>query len=171
MGDEEIDTMRALAALELPCRLTAWCRATPGDIDLAEQCEVDVVHFSLPVSMIQLRALGKTKSWVIAQLKQIAQYARERFRFVSVGAQDASRADPHFLVHCARVARAAGVDRFRVADTVGVWNPLQTFRVMSSLRAGLPDLPLGFHGHNDLGMATANTLAALEAGRKVRTSR
>jgi len=164
MGDDEIDAIRRIARLGLKSRLSVWCRATEGDIDLARRCEVGAVHFSLPVSAIHLRALGKSKSWVVARLKRLAEYAREHFSFVSVGAQDASRADPLFLVRCARAARAALVDRFRLADTVGVWSPLQTYAVVSSLRASVPDLALGFHAHNDLGMATANTLAALEAG-------
>jgi homocitrate synthase NifV len=164
MGDEEIGTIRAIVRLGLRCRISVWCRATEGDIDLARRCEVDAVHFSLPVSAVQLRALGKSTAWVVAQLKHLTAYARQHFHFVSVGAQDASRAAPRFLARCARAAQAAGVDRFRLADTVGVWDPLQTYAVVSSLRAAVPDLPLGFHAHNDLGLATANTLAALAAG-------
>ena len=90
--------------------------------------EVDAVHFSLPVSAIQLRYLHKPKSWVLDQLGRLAEAARQHFAFVSVGAQDASRASPSFLVRCARVAEAAGVDRFRLADTVGVWSPLGNAR-------------------------------------------
>ena len=50
MGDEEIAAIRAIVGLRLPCRLTAWCRASREDIDLAAACGVDAVHFSLPVS-------------------------------------------------------------------------------------------------------------------------
>ena len=133
MGDDEIDVIRAIARLGLPCRLTAWCRATLGDLDLARRTEVDAVHFSLPVSATHLRYLHKTKSWVLDQLGQLAEAARRYFAFVSVGAQDASRASPSFLVRCARVAKAAGVDRFRLADTVGVWSPWGTHAAVSSL--------------------------------------
>ena len=63
-----------------------------------------------------------------------------------------------------RAARAAGADRFRVADTVGLWNPFQVY-ARSALGKGVPGMTLGFHGHNDLGMATANTLAAVQAAR------
>ncbi len=83
---------------------------------------------------------------------------------MSVGAQDASRAEPGFLARCARAALAAGVDRFRLADTVGLWSPLKRTQSCQASARSVPGLPLGFHGHNDLGMATANTLAALAAG-------
>ena len=166
MGDDEIETIRAIARLGLRCRLTAWCRATPGDLELARRTEVEGVHFSLPISALHLRLLHKTGAWVVDQLGQLAAAARRHFAFVSIGAQDASRAEPRFLARCAQAAQAAAVDRFRLADTVGVWSPLQTYAVVASLRASVPSLALGFHGHNDLGMATANTLAALEAGAK-----
>lgn len=164
MGDEEIASIRAIAELGLPCRLTAWCRATRGDIDLAATCGVDAVHISLPTSTIHLRSLSKSRAWVLRQLRELAAYARPHFRYVSIGAQDASRSAPSFLAHCAHVARQAGADRLRLADTVGVWNPFQVHAVINALRAEVPGLPLGFHGHNDLGMATANTLAAVMAG-------
>ena len=164
MGDEEIAAIRAIVGLGLPCRLTAWCRASRGDIDLAAACGVDAVHISLPVSAIHLRAMKKSRAWVVRQIGDLAAYARRRFRFVSLGAQDASRSAPGFLARCARTARQAGADRLRLADTVGVWNPFQTHAAILTLRAAAPDLALGFHGHNDLGMATANTLAAVMAG-------
>jgi homocitrate synthase NifV len=164
MGDEEIAAIRAIAELRLPCRLTAWCRASQGDIDLAAACGVDAVHISVPLSVIHLRAMKKSRAWVLRQIRDLVAYAQPQFRYVSIGAQDASRSDPSFLARCARTAQRAGVDRFRLADTVGVWNPFQTHAVIQSLRAAVPELTLGFHGHNDLGMATANTLAAVLAG-------
>jgi homocitrate synthase NifV len=164
MGDEEIADIRALVGLTLPCRLTAWCRARLEDIDRAAACGVDAVHISLPVSSIHLRALKKSKAWVLDSIAAMTAYARQRFDYVSIGAQDASRAAPSFLARCARAAHRAGADRFRLADTVGVWNPFQVDAVVSSLRSMFCELGLGFHGHNDLGMATANTLAAVMAG-------
>jgi homocitrate synthase NifV len=108
--------------------------------------------------------MKKSRAWVLQQIGDLAAFARRRFRFVSIGAQDASRSAPGFLARCARIARQAGADRLRLADTVGVWNPFQTHAAILSLRAAVPELALGFHGHNDLGMATANTLAAVVAG-------
>ena len=164
MGSEEIAAIRAVVALRLGCRLTAWCRAKREDLDAAAASGVDAVHFSLPASAIHLRALQKTRGWVIDQIGQLCELARSRFPFVSVGAQDASRASPSFLARCLRAARQAGADRFRLADTVGVWNPFQVHAVVQSLASRAERVTIGFHGHNDLGMATANALAAVMAG-------
>jgi homocitrate synthase NifV len=95
---------------------------------------------------------------------ELAAEFRDTFQFLSVGAQDASRADREFLVAFAQTAQAAGLCRLRVADTVGLLNPLQTVDLFTALRAATPGLSLEFHGHNDLGMATANTISALATG-------
>jgi len=164
MGEGEIADIRAIVALRLSCRLTAWCRARREDLDLAVASGVDAVHISLPVSAIHLSAMQKSRTWVIEQIGALVPLARSHFRYVSVGAQDASRAAPSFLARCARTARQAGADRFRLADTVGVWNPFQTHAALLNLLTACQGLALGFHGHDDLGMATANTLAAVLAG-------
>jgi homocitrate synthase NifV len=164
MGDEEIADIRAIVALRLPCRLTAWCRADRRDVELAAACGVDAVHVSLPVSGRHLRAMGRSRAWVLGQIAELTVYCRSRFSYVSIGAQDASRSAPGFLARCASVARQAGADRLRLADTVGVWNPFQTHAALLALRPAAGGLDLGFHGHNDLGMATANTLATAAAG-------
>jgi len=64
----------------------------------------------------------------------------------------------------ARRVHALGGHRLRIADTVGLLNPFETADLFQFLHSGIPDLPLAFHAHNDMGMATANTLAAFKGG-------
>jgi homocitrate synthase NifV len=80
-----------------------------------------------------------------------------------VGLEDASRADPLWLGELAQAAEEAGACRVRVADTLGVLDPFSTFKLISQLRSQLR-IDIEIHAHNDLGLATANTLAALRAG-------
>lgn len=164
MGDDEIASIRSIVELGLPCRMTAWCRATFGDIDLAAASGAGAVHISIPTSNIHLRAMKKRRSWVLEKIGELTDYAMRFFQYVSIGAQDASRSAPDFLTRCAQAVWQAGADRFRLADTVGVWNPFQTYAAISTVRETVPGLSVGFHGHNDLGMAVANTLAAVQAG-------
>ena len=86
MGDEEIAAIRAIVKLRLPCRLTAWCRATRRDIDSAAACGVDAVHLSLPVSASHLRTMKKSRGWALEQISELAPYARRHFSYVSSGA-------------------------------------------------------------------------------------
>jgi len=164
MGEDERTMIRALAAAGVPCRLTAWCRALRDDLDLAAACGVDAVHLSLPASAILLDALRKPRNWVLDRIDELVPAARAAFSFVSVGVQDASRTDTEWLCEVAVRAQATGAHRVRLADTVGVWDPFSARETFAAVRAAAPGVVLGFHGHNDLGMATANSLAAVRGG-------
>jgi homocitrate synthase NifV len=164
MGEEERQVIRDLSGLNLPCRLTAWARACRQDIEAASRTGVAAIHLSFPASSIHLRVIGRPARSIIDQIGELVAVARHWFDFISVGAQDASRADPDFLEDLAVAARQAGASRLRLADTVGVWNPMEIGAVFARLKARVAGLALGFHGHNDLGLATANSLAAVAAG-------
>ncbi|HEX9048554.1 MAG TPA: citramalate synthase, partial [Verrucomicrobiae bacterium] len=164
MGYDEIADINAISDLGLPVKLLTWCRATEQDLAAAARCRVHGAHFSLPTSKIHLAAWGKNADWVFQTMARLASEFRDVFSYLTIGAQDASRADINFLCDLAVAARENGLARLRIADTVGILTPLQTFRLIRELKEVAPDLPLEFHGHNDLGMATANTIAAFEAG-------
>ncbi len=164
MGEDECDRIRTVIGLNLRCRLTGWCRAREDDLQAAAGCGLKAVHVSLPVSASLLQTFGHTEAWARRRLTSLVRLARRQFDFVSVGALDASRAAPEFLVECARLAAEAGAHRFRLADSAGCWLPSQVTRAVAETHAAVPGLALGFHAHNDLGLATANALAAIEAG-------
>jgi homocitrate synthase NifV len=166
MGGEARADMRAVASECPSVRLTAWCRALPADIDAAVDSGVGAVHLSVPLSDIQLTALGKGTGWVLDAVSQVIPRAREDFGFVSLGLQDASRSDCSFLLRVCALAAEQGVSRVRVADTVGIWSPLDVRRCIRSLRRAIPETEIGFHGHNDLGMASANSVTALQSGAR-----
>jgi homocitrate synthase NifV len=92
-------------------------------------------------------------------------YVRERgIARVYIGAEDASRADLDFLVRLACAVRDAGAVRFRFADTLGILEPFAAYKKIKYLVDRVPGLEIEIHAHNDLGMATANTLAAVRGG-------
>ncbi len=164
MGESEREDIRALLALGLPLRLTGWCRATAHDIASAQECGLRSVHIAFPVSHTQLWTIGKTRDWITEELPHMAAKARARFDHVSVGAQDASRTELNYLHEFVALACDSGVNRVRLADTVGRWNPIETHEAFQHLRAVAGHTCLEFHGHNDLGMATANTISAIQGG-------
>jgi homocitrate synthase NifV len=164
MGGAERETIQAIAGLHLTSRLMVWGRMTREDIDAVTCSTADIVNLSIPVSDIHIRhKLGQTREWVLAQIQRCVHAALDAGSEVSVGAEDASRADPDFLVKAAETAEAAGARRFRFADTLGVLDPVGTARRIRRLCAAV-DIEIEMHAHDDFGLATANTLAAVLAG-------
>jgi homocitrate synthase NifV len=164
MGGAERETIQAVAGLGLRATLMVWGRMTQDDIDAAAACAADIVNLSIPVSDIQIHhKLGRTRAWVLGQIRRCVDVARSAGCEVSVGAEDASRADPDFLVQAAEAARAAGARRFRFADTLGVLDPAATAQRIRRLCDSV-DIEVEMHAHDDFGLATANTLAAVTAG-------
>ncbi len=164
MGDEEIDCINTIAALDLPAKLMVWGRLTEADLASALRCQADIVHLSIPVSDIHLQhKLRQSREWVVTQVTRLIEQAVASGRTISLGAEDASRADADFLALVARRAQACGASRIRFADTLGVLDPFTTYEAVARLRDAV-DIEIEIHSHNDLGLATANTLAAVRAG-------
>jgi len=164
MGDEEKDDIRAIADLGLPSRLIVWGRLTDRDIAQCAGLPVHMLELSVPVSDQQIRhKLGCDRDEVLARIARWVPMATALGFDVGVGGEDASRADPAFLVEVVQAAEAAGARRFRFADTLGVLDPFTTYDRIGQLRRAC-HLELEIHAHDDLGLATANTLAAVRAG-------
>jgi homocitrate synthase NifV len=166
MGAEEEKALDALLRMGRPgARLTAWCRACDADLLAAERCGFRAVHFSFAFSPLLLSVQGKSVPGQMARMNSLLLMAQSRFAFISVGMQDASRTDPAVLLQATKAAVAAGADRVRLADTVGIWTPMAVIACIQSVRPLVPShVRLGVHMHNDFGMATANTLVAVQHG-------
>jgi homocitrate synthase NifV len=164
MGAEEIEVIRAITGAGLAARTMVWGRMCERDLDAAARCDADRINLSIPVSDIQLEnKLRRSQAWALAQIQQHVRRAVDLGFDVSVGGEDASRADLSFLYQVLDAAQAAGASRFRFADTLGVLDPFQTAQRIRQLHV-FCDLEIEIHAHNDLGLATANTLAAISAG-------
>ncbi len=167
MGDEERESIRALVNLGLNARLITWNRALVPDIQASIDCGVSAVDISLSVSdQMIVHKLRKSREWVKEQLKTALGFAKKHGLYVSVGGEDASRADIHFLIELMGITRELGGDRFRFCDTLGILDPFTMYDKVSVLRRAVPELDLEVHTHNDLGMATANAIAGIRAGAR-----
>ncbi len=164
MGCGAIEEISAITSTGFNAQMIAWCRAMPSEIELARRCNVDGIHLSFPVSERLLGVMGKSRKWVLSEVKEIVKRSYESFDFVSIGAQDASRADRSFLEEFASEVIESGAKRIRLADTVGLLNPFSVQELVAPIRALSSEISIEFHAHNDLGMACANTLAAWMAG-------
>ncbi|HZK52826.1 MAG TPA: citramalate synthase [Desulfosporosinus sp.] len=164
MGEGEIKSISHLVALQLPTRLVTWNRAVLSDLQASYQTGVEGVAISIPTSDQQIRnKLRKDRAWVLDQMGQCIVNAKKEVDYIVLGLEDASRADFSFLSEILKEAKKLGVNRVRFADTTGILEPLKVFFTLQEL-VGVSKIPLEFHAHNDLGMATANSLAAVQAG-------
>lgn len=164
MGEDEIRVIREIVQAGFRFDKLCWARAKEFDIEESAKTGANRINISFSVSDIQLSAMGRDRSWVMKQIRPMIAFAGQRFDFIAIGAQDASRANRNFLDEFIAACLAEGVDRIRLADTVGILNPFSTAQLFSSVCEKFPFVDFEFHGHNDLGMATANSVNALLSG-------
>lgn len=148
--------------------IIAHSRAVKKDIEVAAELEVDRIAIFYGVSDIHLKAKHKvSREDALRIIAETVSYAKSHGVKVRFTAEDGSRTDFDFLVKVAKVARDAGADRVSIADTVGVLYPLKTRELFSALTKEVPNVEFDIHAHNDLGLAVANSLAAIEGGATI----
>jgi homocitrate synthase NifV len=164
MGAAEQRALSRLFELGLAAKLVAWNRANSKDILDSIECGFTWIHISLPVSDLHIyNKLKKNRVWVLERLKRSIAFAKDHGCDVMVGAEDSSRADPEFFLEFAHTAAKSGACRIRYADTVGCLEPFSAYQNLKYITERCP-LPIEFHGHNDFGLALANTLSAYKVG-------
>ncbi len=164
MGGNEINDIREIVRAGFNFDKLCWARSKEFDIEESAKTGANRINISFSVSDIQLAAMGRDKNWILKQVRPLIEFARQRFDFIAVGAQDASRANRDFLNEFIAACISENVNRIRLADTVGILNPFSTAELFTSISKKFPLANFEFHGHNDLGMATANALAAFMSG-------
>ncbi|MGZ8408361.1 MAG: homocitrate synthase [Hyphomicrobium sp.] len=164
MGETEQEGIRAVVNSGLAARCIGWCRMRTEDVDAAVRSDLAAVNVSIPVSDQQIaNKLGQRRPAVLASVARVVGYARDKGLDVTVGGEDSSRADLDFLSEVIEAADIAGAKRYRFADTLGIMEPFGVHAAFQALR-GRTSLELEIHAHDDLGLATANSLAAIIGG-------
>jgi len=164
MGEAEVETIRCVRSALKRAKTIAWCRMTEADLAAAMDTGVSHVNLSIPLSERQIQAkLRCSPRAVLDRIQRVVRLARESGLQVTLGGEDSSRAEVGFLLRAVVAAEEAGATRFRFADTLGVMDPFAVYAIFRRL-CGETDLELEFHGHDDLGLATANTLSAVRGG-------
>lgn len=157
-------SVQMLATEGLSAETLAHVRAVRSDIDLALSCDVDRIVIFLPTSNVQMyNKLGMDREAVLERIQTEVTYARDHGINVRYTPEDATRTDIDFLLQVCETAVDAGADRISVADTVGIATP-KSFGETVSRISNHVNAELDVHCHNDLGLALANALSALDNG-------
>lgn len=152
--------------------IAGLARATLTDIDAAwegvREADHPVIHVFLATSEIHLKhKFNIDQEEAIQRVKSMIEYARNLCPTVEFSAEDATRTDWDYLCRVCETAIKAGATTINLPDTVGYTTPSEygdMFRYIRERVPGMENITMSAHCHNDLGMATANTLAAIAAG-------
>jgi 2-isopropylmalate synthase len=171
-SDGDFEAVKAVAAAVRRPIIAGLARAVRGDIDRAwgalQGAARPRIHVFLATSDIHLHhKLRIDRATCLAQIRDSVAYARERCDNIEFSAEDATRTDFAFLCEVAEVAVAAGATTINLPDTVGYALPADIERMFTAVRRRVgEDVVLSAHCHNDLGLAVANSIAAVQAGAR-----
>lgn len=146
-------------------QLSLWCPCRVRDIFAASGLGIKRINIGVPVSDQHLRCrLKMTRKELYSRVEIVCQTAFTcGFTQISLGLEDFSRADRHCALELSKFAVERGVSRIRLSDTLGLLTPTQMGKHVQLFSETL-DAEIGVHCHNDFGMATANTITALQSG-------
>jgi 2-isopropylmalate synthase len=168
----DLEATRAVAAVTKRCRVAALARARQEDVDAAlrglEPAAKPRLHLFLATSDLHLKhKLRINREQALEQIVKMIRFGRAHCEEVEFSAEDASRTEIDYLCRVVLAAVEAGATIINLPDTVGYSTPDEYAEMFRQVRARLgarPDVVLSAHCHDDLGLAVANSLAAIEAG-------
>lgn len=168
----DFEAVKAIAENAKRMTVVGLARCQKKDIDRAYEALKDAVdpqiHTFLATSNVHMEyKLKMTREEVLASIKEHVGYARTLFEKVQFSPEDASRTDRDFLLEAVQTAIDAGATIINVPDTVGYSNPTEyggIFKYLIDNIKSEQEITFSSHCHDDLGMATANALAAIENG-------
>lgn len=169
---EDFAACKAVSEAMTHTMITGLARCKKADIDACVQAtknaRIKQIHVFIATSPIHREdKLHMTKEEVIASITEHVTYAKKFFDIVQFSPEDATRTELDFLAEAVQTAIDAGATVINIPDTVGYTNPAEFAHLFQYLRqhiSNFDDITFSSHCHNDLGMATANTLAAIENG-------
>ena len=160
----EIESAKKIAAKGLDSTLVGLARSLKKDIDAVIDADLGYVHTFIGTSQLHRDyKLKMTKNEIIQTAVKGVEYAKDHGLTVEFSAEDATRTERGFLYDIISQVIDAGADFIDIPDTVGILTPIVTRELITDIKESF-DVPISVHFHNDFGLATANTLTAIECG-------
>lgn len=164
VSPEDKRAVEMILAAGLKAEVWGFCRCRQEDIDACLEVGVPRVVIEMPVSPFKMKAYDFNPQGVLAAIQKHLLYAKERGLYTAFFAVDASRAQLDFLEQVYRQAVVQGhADEVVAVDTLGVASPEAMAFLVEKVKSWV-DVPVMAHCHNEFGLGTACTLAAIEAG-------
>ena len=166
MGDLEKECIKRILAIRKKSLISTWNRMNKKDIQHSFDCKPDIIHISVPTSDIQIYSnLGKDKLWIEKNLRECVYFAKDKGYEVTIGFEDASRAEINYIIDLCKIVKSMDVKRVRYADTVGILMPSLVREAVKTIIENT-GVEVEIHAHNDFGMAIPISLEAVKSGAK-----
>ena len=160
----EIESAKQIKSLGLKSTLVGLSRSLRKDVDAVLNSDLEYIHTFIGTSPLHRDyKLKMSKEKIIETAVDAIEYAKDHGLTVEFSAEDATRTERNFLFEVFNEAVSAGADFLDVPDTVGILTPIMTREIITDIKDNF-SIPISVHFHNDFGLATANTLTAIECG-------
>ena len=160
----EVESARKISSLGLDSTIVGLSRCVQKDIDAVLDSNLDYMHIFIGTSPLHRDyKLKMSKEEIIQTAVESIEYGKDHGLTMEFSAEDGTRTERDFLFQIFNEAVDAGADFLDMPDTVGVLTPVVTRELITDLKENVK-APLSVHFHNDFGLATANTLTAIECG-------
>ena len=165
VSDDDREAIKMIMSVGLKAEIWGFARALPDDV--AAVAELDLRHSVIesPISNGKLKALGVSKEALLERVRTAVEFGVKEGIHVAFFGVDSTRADLDFFERVYKTARDAGAAEYVIVDTLAIASPEAVSFLIGKARQWLGnDAIIHFHGHNDFGLATADALAAVNAG-------
>ena len=166
VSEEDTDAVKRILAAGLKSEIWGFARAIQGDIDAHLELGTRYTLIEITTSDMKMKAFGFTREKVKNSVINAVKYAKDKgIERVNFFAVDSTRSDLKYLREIYSAALEAGADEISVVDTIGVCAPETVEYLVGQVRSWVgKSVPIHWHGHNDMGLATAAAVAAVRGG-------
>ncbi len=167
VSEDDYRAVELIAAAGLGAEVWGFSRAVPADVDALVELGVEASVIESPISDLKLEALGVSRERMLERITAAIANAVEHGIHVAFFGVDSTRAAPEYFADVYRAAVEAGAKEVVVVDTIGIAAPEAAESLVRRTREWVgPGIPVHWHGHNDFGLATACSLAAVKGGAR-----
>jgi len=166
-GKMEKEVLTKLGKSNLDAQVCSLARAVKSDVDAVIDTGIGMVHTFIATSDLHMEyKLKMSPEQVKSKAVEVVEYAKAHGLKVQFSCEDATRSDLGFLKEILTEVQDAGADSVNIPDTVGVIIPRAMSYLIGELKNTL-SIPISVHCHNDMGLAVANSIAAIDAGATI----
>jgi isopropylmalate/homocitrate/citramalate synthase len=166
VSEDDRRAVELIAGTGLDAEVWGFSRAVPADVEALVRLGVEASVIESPISDLKLQALGVSRERMLERITDAIANAVEHGILVAFFGVDSTRAEPDYYAAVYRAAVEAGAREVVVVDTLGIATPEAAEFLVRQTREWIGDVPVHWHGHNDFGLATACSLAAVKGGAR-----